>query len=95
MLLLGRFKVFGHSMEPTLNEHSIVFVSSVPYFFSLPKINDIVVFRKEGKTMIKRVKKRNGNKYFIEGDNKSDSLEVGWIERRDIMGKVVFVVSST
>ena len=90
MLLLGRFKVFGHSMEPVLNESSVIVTSSIPYFFSLPKINDIVVFRKEGKMMIKRVRKRNGNKYFVAGDNKSDSLKIGWIEKRDIMGKVVF-----
>lgn len=82
-------------MEPALKEHSIVLVSSIPYSFSPPQNSDIVVFKRGKKIFIKRIKKREDDKYFVEGDNKKDSLFVGWIERRDIMGKVVWILRST
>lgn len=77
-------------MEPLLKEHSVVLVSSIPYFFSLPQVGDIIVLKKKDKLFLKRIKKRENNKYFVEGDNKKDSLYVGWIERKDIIGKVIY-----
>lgn len=79
-----------------------VLVSNIPYLFSKPKNGDIVVFKKEPafakassgkeKIFIKRIARIAGQKYFITGDNKNDSLDsrgLGWIRRQDILGKVI------
>lgn len=106
MLLLSRFIVFGHSMEPNILRGQTVLVSLIPYLFSKPKINDIVAFiphrngtgfkeKNTGKIFIKRIVKNNGNKYFMKGDNKKDSVdsqEIGWVLRKEIVGKVIFKI---
>lgn len=94
MLLLSKFKVLGHSMEPHIKNNSMVLVSGIPYIFKSPKVNDIVVFRDNGrKIMIKRIMDNNKNKYFVEGDNKNDSLDsrkFGSISRKQIVGQVIY-----
>lgn len=72
-----------------------VLVSSIPYLFSKPKINDIVAFKEKntGKIFIKRIAKIDNQKYFVKGDNKRDSLdsrELGWIKIKEIIGKVIY-----
>lgn len=95
-MLFSLLKISGHSMEPSIKNGSIVIISSVPYFLKKPKIGEIVVFENpstssgQGKMFVKRIKKVNGNKFYVEGDNKSDSLEIGWIENNRIIGKVLF-----
>lgn len=91
-MLLFLFRVSGHSMEPTLKEGQILFASLLPYLFFKPKVGDVVVFKDEGKVFIKRIKKLEREKYFLTGDNKSDSLDsrkIGWIDRENILGKVL------
>ncbi len=91
-MLLSVFRVLGHSMEPTIFQGHVVITSGIPYLFNTPTIGDIVVFRKEGKMLIKRIEKKNREKYFLTGDNKNDSLDsrkIGWVERKDIVGKVI------
>ena len=95
MLLLSRFKISGHSMEPTLLHGQTILVSNISYLFSKPKINDIVALRerKSGIVFIKRIVKVDGEKYFVSGDNKKDSMDskdFGWIEKGEIVGKVLF-----
>ncbi len=98
MIPLLKFKIEGHSMEPALLNGGIVFVSSIPYLFSKPKVGDIVAFKIDNKVLIKRIMKINpspssGEKYFVKGDNKSDSLDsksIGLINKKDILGKVWF-----
>lgn len=83
-------------MEPTLKSNEEVLVSSIPYLFGEPKINDIILFSKNNKKFIKRIKKKNGSKYFLLGDNKKDSLDskiLGWIERKKILGKLIGVIT--
>lgn len=97
MLLLSRFIIFGHSMEPNILQWQTVLVSSIPYLFSNPKINDIVAFKEKntGKIFVKRIVKNNGNKYFMKGDNKKDSVDsqkIGWMLRKEIVGKVIFKI---
>ena len=44
------------------------------------------------KYLVKRITKVDGEKYFVSGDNKNDSLdsrEFGWISKGDILGKVI------
>ncbi len=78
-------------MEPTIKDGSIVLASSIPYFFSKPAIDDIVVYHNKNKTIfVKRIKKKDHEKYFLVGDNEKDSLDsrkLGWIDRKDIVGK--------
>ncbi len=88
-MLLGFLKVTGHSMLPSLNPGDIVLVSTLPYFFSKPKKNDIVVFKTKNTLFIKRIKNIEKGKIDIEGDNKNDSLPIGFITKKDIIGKVV------
>lgn len=93
MLLLSRFKISGHSMEPTLKNNAIVLASSIPHFFSKPLVGDIVVFKDHEKIFIKRIVQRKGNQYFLAGDNKHDSFDsrrIGWISRKNIVGKVIY-----
>jgi len=83
------FKVSGHSMLPEFKPGSTLIISSIPYSVSSPKIGDVVLFKRRDKMMIKRVKKVLNKKFFVEGDNKKDSLEIGWITKSDITGKVI------
>lgn len=79
-------------MEPFLKEGQVVLVSSCPFILSKPKVRDVVVFKHENKFYIKRIKKKRDDKYFLEGDNSKDSLDskkLGWIEKKDIIGKVI------
>jgi nickel-type superoxide dismutase maturation protease len=93
MLLLTRFKIIGHSMEPQIESGKKVLVSNIPYWFQTPKINDIVAFKDSlGKVLIKRIVEISGKKYFVQGDNKDDSYDsrsFGNISKKQIIGKVI------
>lgn len=59
------------------------------------KKNDVVVFERDGDFYIKRLTKIENSKYFLEGDNKKesvDSKEFGWIDKENIVGKVVYKI---
>ncbi len=90
MLLLSRFKILGHSMEPTLKQNQTVIASSIPYFFMKPKVGDIVILQRE-RCIIKRISKISGDNFFVQGDNKAstDSRDFGWINKKEIIGKVI------
>lgn len=80
-------------MKPAILEDQKILVSSIPYFFSKPKKDDIVAFKLDSKTFVKRIQSTNGNNYFLQGDNKNDSLDsrkFGVVERKDILGKVIW-----
>ena len=88
-------------METTIKNGDSIMVSSIFYLFSKPKIGDIVVFKRNGKVFIKRITKidpsADGDKYFVKGDNERDSMDsrrLGWIGRREIMGKVIHKISN-
>lgn len=89
MLLLNRFKISGHSMEPNLKFGDEVLVSGVPYLFKEPAIGEVVVFKSSGKFILKRIKERKGESFLVKGDNATDSKEFGWIKRSEILGKVI------
>ena len=76
-------------MLPEFKPGDCVVISSLPYFFSKPELGDVVLFKYNDKMMIKRVKKVLNKKFFVEGDNRKDSLEIGWITKSDITGKVI------
>lgn len=97
MLLFSLFVVQGHSMEPTLLQGQTVLASSITFLFSKPKIGDTIVFKATDKVFIKRISKIDGERYFLLGDNKKDSFDsrkFGWINKRDILGKVIYKIKN-
>jgi signal peptidase I len=88
------YKISGHSMEPFLKNGDTVLVSDFLYLFINPKINDIVAFKeKNGKVLIKRIKKVKNGKFFLSGDNKNDSFDskdFGFISNKQIIGKLIY-----
>jgi hypothetical protein len=77
-------------MEPTLTDQSLVLVKT----FGLKplKIGDLVLFVHQRKPLLKRVKEKSGNRYFLAGDNSRDSLVIGWVDHDQIKGKIVFKI---
>lgn len=91
---IQRFTVFGNSMLPTLKPGQDVLVFNWAYIFSKPKKGDIVVFKVDGREMVKRVQMYHGRGIFVTGDNRkysTDSRKFGLIDRLGIIGKVIFV----
>lgn len=86
--------VQGCSMEPTLHQDDVLIVNTLN---KSPKIGDIVIIKPllifKGDYVIKRVTKITDSQVFVEGDNKQhsyDSREVGWINKSDIFGTIIF-----
>jgi signal peptidase I len=93
MLLLSKFKILGHSMEPTIKNNGSVLVSQIPFLFIKPKVKDIIAFKMNNKILIKRIMEIDKNKFFLKGDNLKDSLDssnFGFISKNDIVGKVIY-----
>lgn len=94
MLLLQKYKISGHSMEPIFKNGDTILVSGLLYLFKNPKINDIVAFKeKNGKILVKRIKEIKDGKFFACGDNKKDSLDskdFGFISKEFIIGKLIY-----
>ena len=91
--MLKRYKVFGDSMLPILKNGQQVIVEKFSYLFFNPKINDIVILKNpDNINIIKRITKKEGNSYFVEGDNakeSADSRKFGFIQKKEILGKVI------
>ncbi len=93
--MLKIFKIKGYSLSPILEEGDYVLV--LKKFFNL-KENDIVLFKhhKYG-TLIKKIERViSSDKYFVVGTHKesTDSRIFGEIDRKSIIGKVVFKIKS-
>lgn len=84
-----RFKVEDKSMHPTLQNGDYLVVNKFSRKFSA---GDIVVFRKNGKFFVKRIKEIQNEKYFVDGDNTLYSKKFD-ISRKKIIGKVLFRIS--
>ncbi|HKC14456.1 MAG TPA: S26 family signal peptidase [Patescibacteria group bacterium] len=89
-MLLQRLKISGHSMEPSIKDGAEVLASSIPFIFFKPKVGNVVAFKYFNKILIKRIKKSQSNHFLMEGDNVSDSLKLGWVNKNDIIGKVIY-----
>lgn len=95
MLLFALFRVYGHSMMPTISPGQRVVVSSIPYLFSKPKKGDIILVQDPHSNtyFIKRIAYIHANTYTVLGDNlqdSKDSRQFGEIHHSAIMGKVLF-----
>lgn len=76
-------------MSPYLNSGDLVIILRTKNV----KKNDVVVFERNKDYYIKRVSKAESEKYFLEGDNKKESIDskkFGWISKQQIIGKVVY-----
>lgn len=53
----GITRVYGHSMDPTLKDHSLVAVNKLSTYYRSPKYGEVVIVRQPGKgyNIIKRV----------------------------------------
>ena len=96
-MILSIFRVSGHSMEPLFKAGQTLLVSSLPYFFNEPKVGDVIVIKdpRDGKALLKRITKKEKNKFFIAGDNpqsSTDSRTFGPITNDLIGGKVLYKI---
>ncbi|MEK7168569.1 MAG: S26 family signal peptidase [Patescibacteria group bacterium] len=93
MLLLSKFKISGHSMEPLFLHGDKILTTNIFYLFKSPQINDIVVFKDITNVFVKRITKIINDKYFVSGDNQNDSLDskdFGAISKSQILGKFIY-----
>lgn len=78
-------------MLPTLKPGQDVLVLT---WFINPKIGDMVSVKVNGKDMVKRVRQMSSDQgIFVIGDNEkesTDSRKFGWINRLQIIGKVIW-----
>lgn len=94
-LPIYKYQITGESMAPTFKNGEIVFANRFAYLFQKPKLGEIIAIKdpRDGKVLIKRIKKIDNKKIFVIGDNKvhsTDSREFGMIEQKDIIGKVIY-----
>ena len=83
-----RFRIVGESMSPAYKDGDIVLI----YRWGKIRAGDVVVFRKEGMTMIKRAISKTNDGWNVRGDNISnstDSLEFGTVPFGRIEGSVI------
>lgn len=90
---ISRFTVSGNSMIPTL--HPGQDVLSINWFIN-PKVGDIVVIKKGGKEIVKRIQKIDDRRIFVIGDNlnqSTDSRDFGPVNMDQVVGKVIYASS--
>lgn len=87
---LMRYKIHGNSMKPSFNDGDHV----IAWKYGKIRENDVIVFKKNALTTIKRVKKieeyPNKKKYIVKGDNWEESDDnFGTIDQSEILGKII------
>ena len=82
--MLSRFRVIGHSMEPSFQKGDYVITRN----FGKPRVGDVVVVNYKNKKMLKRVLKIENGKYFVRGDRHPEKTYV--VSRKQIVGKLLW-----
>jgi phage repressor protein C with HTH and peptisase S24 domain len=78
-------------MAPTLPSGKLV-VAVYPLGL---RPGSIVVFTHQGREKIKRIARMEKGRFFVVGDNppgSTDSRDFGWIDRSQIVGKVILTL---
>lgn len=89
-MLISFNRAKGHSMEPIIMNGSFFIASDIPYRLKSPKIDDVIIFKNNNKVIIKKISKISNKKYYIDGENKDDSMNFSPITKNKILAKVVF-----
>jgi nickel-type superoxide dismutase maturation protease len=101
MSRFGTVKVAGVSMAPTHKDGAWLlvrwFTNSPERNFSADLLGKIFVIEKRerpGIFLVKRLKKVEDQKFWVEGDNESstDSRQWGWIYSDELVGQVLFTI---
>lgn len=82
-------------MEPSLHGGDVLFVLN-KNLVRIKKKN-IIIFRKNKTTMVKRISKITGSGVEVRGDNGArsrDSRVFGKVQKTDILGKVIKTIHS-
>ena len=87
-------KITGESLKPLFDDGDFVLATKIPFIFNRIKNGDIVVFNNSiHGMMIKRVDDydKNNGELWVTGTHPDsvDSRELGPINQRDLVGKVV------
>lgn len=80
----------GRSMMPALNPGDIVISLR-----KKPRVDDIVIFSRADREIIKRIKRIEHGDYYVVGDNlldSTDSRHYGFINKSDILGNIMIVL---
>ena len=93
--MLRLIKVTGDSLYPEYQNGDFVITSKIPVLFGTLKAGDVVVFsRQPYGLLIKRIDHIDdrGSRYYVLGTHlhSTDSRVFGSIDRRDILGKVIY-----
>lgn len=82
------FRVRGPSMEPTLRDGQLIWALRS----SSPVVGDIIVFRYQNKTLIKRLIAFDGSRMTVRGDNPDaqDSRYYGPVPLNCLVARAIF-----
>ena len=69
------------------------FILGTEVFLEIKSRDDVIVFKDQKHYVVKRIQEIKGEKFLVKGDNKEDSKEYGWIEKKKIIGKVILKLS--
>lgn len=84
-------------MEPTFKESDVLIISKNAYWFSDPSKGDVITFNKNGKALVKRIKKIENDSLFVLGDNIDNSIDsrnFGNISKDSVIGKVIIMFNN-
>lgn len=81
------YRVEGHSMEPTLRPNQRLLVKRG----SKARPGDLIVFKKNAKTCVKRITEQRGDQFMVCGDHpeSTDSRHYGGVHGEQILGRVL------
>lgn len=84
-------------MLPFFKPGDTILVNNLSYLFQRPKKGDTIIIRnKEGEHLIKLIKEISKKDIFVVGTNEKESVDsrsFGYIQKKDIIGKVLFKIN--
>jgi phage repressor protein C with HTH and peptisase S24 domain len=93
--MLRLIKVTGDSLYPEYGSGDFVITSKIPVLFGSLRTGDVVVlFRQPYGLLVKRIERiePGGKRMFVLGTqlHSVDSRRFGWVDRKEIIGKVLY-----